>query len=814
MAAAVIEALFCGSDAFDFEPDPSAVIIWFSDDPSLNEQTRFRLLEASDKLNHGDLITIQHPFSKRELDTSKVYFLNTGKLTKSSLLTRGHQDSDDADVFEGMEWHAIPDLQGWTIWETIANTIDNPDKTLYVVLDEAHQGFGKVTKDKPTIVKKLVDGHASYPPVPIVWGISATIQKFRDAMDAAHVSQSRRVIPPVTVDGFEVQASGLIKDTVVLEIPAEAGNLDSVLLRRAATKFQESTRRWAVYSHSQGLAEPVIPLMILQAPNKPNHDAIGAAIDVISEVLGDLNQAAVAHVFGEHTLQVFGGWHVDYVAPQHVQERTRIRVLIAKDAISTGWDCPRAEILISFRPAQDKTHMAQLLGRMTRNPLARRIPGDEVLNSVECILPFFDRTTAGEVIKFITGKTEDLPGISGQKTILDPCNLTPNSLLDEAVWTCWDSIPSLSIPKRGVSPIKQLVSLSLQLSKSNVRPGAVSEIEQRIHELLDGAKVEFHQQMKVAAAEVWAARGQALIGGMQGRALRYEDFVERADDRAIRSAFEEARKKFGADIADAYVNKLAGPDEDGDDGLRDAYVVAAALATVKEVAERMDETSSKLVRALFAEHRVAIMSLPDADQTEFESIRALAVQPIETALGRPRTRIEDYSVVGDDDVVGVAELLPKHLMADAKGMFPVSSLNNWELDVVKREIARQDSLAWYRNPPRPASDSLGIAYRGETGNWRSLHPDFIFFSRVGGEVKASIVDPHGHHLEDTLAKLQALANFAAEYGTRFHRIEALSVVSARMRVLDLQKPEVRDAVLASTKAPAELYASTLAADYS
>ena len=51
MAAAVIEALFFGSDEFDIEPDPGAVVVWFSDDPSLNEQSRARLRAASDKLD-------------------------------------------------------------------------------------------------------------------------------------------------------------------------------------------------------------------------------------------------------------------------------------------------------------------------------------------------------------------------------------------------------------------------------------------------------------------------------------------------------------------------------------------------------------------------------------------------------------------------------------------------------------------------------------------------------------------------------------------------------------------------------------------
>ena len=41
--------------------------------------------------------------------------------------------------------------------------------------------------------------------------------------------------------------------------------------------------------------------------------------------------------------------------PQRVQESTWMRVLIAKDAISTGWDCPRAEVMVSFRAASHRT---------------------------------------------------------------------------------------------------------------------------------------------------------------------------------------------------------------------------------------------------------------------------------------------------------------------------------------------------------------------------------------------------------------------------------------------------------------------------
>ena len=48
MAAAVIEAIFEGREDDLFEPDPNATILWFSDDPSLNEQSRRSLTRASE----------------------------------------------------------------------------------------------------------------------------------------------------------------------------------------------------------------------------------------------------------------------------------------------------------------------------------------------------------------------------------------------------------------------------------------------------------------------------------------------------------------------------------------------------------------------------------------------------------------------------------------------------------------------------------------------------------------------------------------------------------------------------------------------
>ena len=67
MAAAVIEALLVGSDEFDFPKDDGAVVLWFSDDPSLNEQSRARIQAGSSELDWR-LKLIDNSFQARSFE--------------------------------------------------------------------------------------------------------------------------------------------------------------------------------------------------------------------------------------------------------------------------------------------------------------------------------------------------------------------------------------------------------------------------------------------------------------------------------------------------------------------------------------------------------------------------------------------------------------------------------------------------------------------------------------------------------------------------------------------------------------------------
>lgn len=791
MAAAVIEALFWGSDDFDVVPDPKAVVLWFSDDPSLNQQTRHRLQQASDRLRNR-LITVEHPFRHSKLQPGNVYFVNTSKLSRNSLLVRGH---DGADALPGMDSH--PDTVPFTFWDTLRNTIEDPNLTLYMVLDEAHRGMGRrSSSDTPTIVKRLINGHSGVPPIPIVWGISATVQRFEEAMAAAQVKENRVHLSTIEVDTVRIQESGLLKDDIVLDFPAESGDFNTVLLRRGVRKVKAMSAAWSEYAAAQNELDPVNPLLVLQVPNKPSPTEMAAAIDAIYEEWSELGHEAIAHVFGEHKAQAFGPYSVPYISPERVQDASYIRVLLAKDAISTGWDCPRAEVMVSFRPAKDETHITQLLGRMIRTPLARRVEGDDLLNSVECILPKFNKATASLVLEKIMG-SEVLDGESdtGKRVLIDPLLMTPNPAVPDEVWELFSDLPTETLPRKHANPIKRLTSLAHALAADRLVPDAGQFAHERLHGVMNGLAAQYPKELGKAQKDVLTVAG-GTVRGHHG--LRSDDtWTEEADDRAIQEAYRHGARNITPDIARTYLDHLA-KDADDEDILRDAHVRVAALAMLPQTRPKLDETADALSAEWLDKHRVSIKGLSESRQSLYAEITAMSTDPQLVSMALPKNRQEETKrFIGD--ATQLLERRPLHLLSDEEGMFPVGKLNPDEIEVLDTETARGDLLAWYRNPTG-GRDSMSLAYQDRHGDWRTLRPDFLFFIDTTEGVKGSIIDPHGAWLPDSLAKLRGMARFARSYGDRFHRIESISRVDGRLRVLDFTLATVRAAALNASDA--------------
>lgn len=812
MAAAVFEALFNGDDDFDFDPDPGAVVIWFSDDPYLNEQTRFRLLEASDRINGSDMVVVEHPFSRRKLEAGKIYFLNTQKLGRNSLLVRGFEGEED------LVTEMRPDAQAFTLWDTIRNTIEDPDLTLYLVLDEAHRGMSspnvQAQTSRSTIVQRLINGQGGTPGIPIVWGISATVERFNNAMDAAS-SKGRVRLEDVVVDSIKVQESGLIKDTILLDIPEEVGDFDTVLLRRGTDKLKESTAAWAEYAKQQEEANAVIPLMVLQVPNMPEPAAIGRALDTIFERYPALSSASVAHVFGEHSTQRFGNHQVPYIEPQRVQDSNWVRVLIAKDAISTGWDCPRAEVMVSFRAATDPTHITQLLGRMVRSPLARRIPRNDRLNSVDCLLPKFNRKTVRAVVDALMSGDE-LTTKTG-RILIDYVEVVPNPEVSASVWRVFEELPSQTRPQQGAKPAKRLTALAHELASDEILPSAGRLAHSEMHNALDEFQECHKEKIEAKRKSVMTVDGKTVIADMRGKEKTFNEFWEDADMAVIDDAYRRAARIFSPDISRTYADhlarKISNPDEDSEkflDAVVDSRVTVAGLGMVMEIQAYYDAKADSLTKAWLSKFGPQIKELSDDRKESYRQIIEMSADPQDVGLVRPEARYEATRASEN----GKELALPtwkNHLLCTKDGKYP-AELNMWERAVVEAEAKRKDFAFWYRNPQQPGQSSLGIAYL-DNEQYKILRPDFIFFATAGnGKIVADIVDPHGLHLADALPKLQGLSQYAESHGDAYRRIESVAEVMGRLRVLDLKSDVVRKAV-ASAKDAVSLFSGVLASDY-
>ena len=629
MAAAVIEALFHGNADHDFEPDPGAVVLWFTDDPSLNEQTRFRLMEAADRITQSRMVVIGNTFNRQKLEPGNVYFLNAQKLGKNSLLVRGAPDGEDDGGQYGLQ---MPDARAFTMWDTLANTINDENLVLYLILDEAHRGMRAQSQrernEKATIVQRLVNGTNAVPPVPVVWGISATVERFDKAIEAA---DGRTKYPSVVVEPALVQESGLLKDDIRLDFPAEAGRFDTVLLGRAARKARRATELWRAYAEREGAADQVVPLLVVQVPNTPSDELLTSALTTIREAWPELEPDAMAHVFGDHAPIELGGFTVPHVSPETVQDRTHIRVLFAKDAISTGWDCPRAEVLVSFRPARDDTHITQLLGRMVRTPLARRVPGDDLLNSVECVLPHFDRDTAERVARAMLGDREHdedgSGGGDGRRVLFDPVDLHVNAAIPGAVRDAFDALPSQTLPRKASRPTARLSLLAQALSRDGLKKAALKNAYGQLFAKLDGLMAQHREAVAIASKGILEVQGETItIRVVDGGVRDSDEFVEAADEQSIDADFKAAKRVLTAELAKRYADHIT-VETDDDDGLLEAHVKVAALATVEGVKEELDRAADEIARKWFDDHRVAIKSLSDERRTVYDGIRGMAPAP-------------------------------------------------------------------------------------------------------------------------------------------------------------------------------------------
>ncbi|MEV2241913.1 DEAD/DEAH box helicase family protein [Micromonospora sp. NPDC049891] len=783
IATSVIETLFEGSDRFP--ADPLATILWVTDDPALNEQTKRNMMQASSTLGPSRLVTIDAGFDKSSFLPRHVYFLNIQKLSRSNPLSRSNTN-----------------LRDYSLWETISNTIEENGAHFYVVIDEAHRGM-KQENDRTTIVSRIINGQAAInPPAPTVWGISATPERFIEAIGR---SGNQRTSTSVTVPLEDVKASGLLKDKIVLDNPA-AGQADGdTTLTRAAVaqalRFEES---WRTYSTSQS-EPPVLPVLVVQVPNSPTDSELGELLHAIFGSWRGLKDGNVVNTFGEHSALNIAGHTINYMKPQEIQDDPAVRVVLCKDAISTGWDCPRAEVLVSLRRADDYTYIAQLIGRMVRTPLARRIATDQTLNDVHCYLPRFNKQQVKEIVnRFAEGRNDEPP----VEVITDPVLVERNENIPDEVLDLLQDLPTYVVPGRIYrTQISRLHTLATLLSGDHIVEDAIAQV--RIH--LNGVLAAQQRRLEsdgsfqadlTRVRSLKIERSYVLLAAESIDDLPDETAYEmERDDNNIEDLFKVAKRKLPEGVATNYWNEVINMQRPDDFDPTEAKAVTAVLALHSEVVEAVESAAEQLVRTWLREHQRSISKLPDARKVAYEPVKRETRSPELTDLVLPASRL-----VSDNE--GRWE---KHVLAAEDGTFPVA-LKGWERKVLARELADNDLVAWYRNPTG-GNASLRVPYRGSQFD-QSMYPDFILFHRTDAGIKPSVVDPHGFHLADAAAKLRGLAEYAQRHSDKFDRIDSVVELDGRLVALDLRSEPVREAVHTVTDGGVRELFEIYAGDYS
>ena len=327
----------------DWVQDVAFVWITFSDDLAM--QSRDKFMDYFPTSLPGRLLTIQD-FQQGAMRERDILFMNWQKLVSQSAENRVLRRPDDERN----------EKESGFYFEDVVELTHAEGREFILIIDESHKN---VTDAAVRDVINPIDPK-------IILKVSATPESETTASDVHNLRAGF-----VEVDRQDVIDAGMIKRELVCQTEEDIkkrGNedLDEILLDLAME------RRKMLVEDIGKFGMNVNPLVIIQLPNNSSVDASDQTKEEI-----------VTDYLTSHGVQPsrIAKWFTNEKKPSGLEDNdSPYDYLLFKMAAGTGWDCPRAQVLVMLRDIQSETFQTQTIGRIVRIPV-RGVQGSEVFQT-------------------------------------------------------------------------------------------------------------------------------------------------------------------------------------------------------------------------------------------------------------------------------------------------------------------------------------------------------------------------------------------------------------------------------------------------
>jgi len=277
--------------------------------------------------------------SAEALPTNTVMFISWEKIFRS------HPDDDGEIVFDNV---AVRIGETGKNLQNVMNLTREAGKTVILIVDEAHSGL--MAPSTRRAVETIIQPKMSIE-------VSATPQNMPSAEDIA--DNCARLVKVGLVD---VVASGTIKKYAKINSNisehVDGETADTAVISAALATRMILLERYIVEGTN------IKPLILIQLPTESAKTS-EADVSMRETVENYLRDCGIT--YDNHKLAI---WLSDDKTNKELVDipDSPVEVLIFKQAIALGWDCPRAQILIMLRAMRSITFETQTVGRIMRMP--------------------------------------------------------------------------------------------------------------------------------------------------------------------------------------------------------------------------------------------------------------------------------------------------------------------------------------------------------------------------------------------------------------------------------------------------------------